>query len=201
MDRTIEIHPLSPERVQDWLDYFDHNAFSDNPHWASCYCMFYLNNQKLTPWEERTTQHNRAEAIQRIQSRRMHGYLAYQSGKMVGWCHAAPLSQLPNFEDPLNRANADRNKIGFILCFNVAKELRRQGVARALLEAACLGLQQQGVTVVEATPRLDTDAESSNYHGPLKMYQTAGFELVGQEGQFGLVRKELTPVESSHGSS
>jgi ribosomal protein S18 acetylase RimI-like enzyme len=196
MDQSIEIHKLASERLQDWLDYFDHDAFSDNPHWASCYCMFYLNDPKRTPWETRTAQDNRFEAIQRIQSHRMHGYLAYQNGKMVGWCHAAPLSQLPNFEDPLGRPAAELAKIGVILCFNVFKELRRQGVARALLETACLGLQEQGISIAEATPRVDTDAESSNYHGPLAMYQAAGFEVVGTEGQFALVRKELDRIYS-----
>ena len=33
----IEIRPLAPERLDDFLACFDSDAFADNPSWASCY--------------------------------------------------------------------------------------------------------------------------------------------------------------------
>jgi predicted small metal-binding protein len=35
----VTVHPVSEARVRDWFRFFDHDAFSGNPDWASCYCL------------------------------------------------------------------------------------------------------------------------------------------------------------------
>jgi uncharacterized protein YndB with AHSA1/START domain len=42
-ERQVEIsqpliRPLTPDRIDDFLRFFDHDAFADNPYWAHCYC-------------------------------------------------------------------------------------------------------------------------------------------------------------------
>ena len=40
----IAVAPLAPDRVDDFLRFFDHErgpAFADNPEWAKCYCHYY----------------------------------------------------------------------------------------------------------------------------------------------------------------
>jgi hypothetical protein len=32
-------HPVTEDRVGDWLRFLDHDAFAGNPDWASCYCL------------------------------------------------------------------------------------------------------------------------------------------------------------------
>lgn len=87
---TLQIHPLTPERLPDFLHYFDGAAFADNPKWRSCYCQFlYVDHSKVT-WMARSGEENRAAACDRICSGRMQGYLAYRDGHVVGWCNAAP---------------------------------------------------------------------------------------------------------------
>jgi hypothetical protein len=36
---AITVHPVTKERIDDWLQFFDHDAFAGNPDWASCYCL------------------------------------------------------------------------------------------------------------------------------------------------------------------
>src|SRR5262245_19759001 len=36
---AITVHPVTKERIADWLHFFDHDAFAGNPAWASCYCL------------------------------------------------------------------------------------------------------------------------------------------------------------------
>ncbi len=36
---AITVHPATSDRVEDWLQLFDHDGFADNPDWASCYCL------------------------------------------------------------------------------------------------------------------------------------------------------------------
>jgi hypothetical protein len=34
----VEIRSVTEDRIDDWLAFFDHDAFSDSPIFASCYC-------------------------------------------------------------------------------------------------------------------------------------------------------------------
>jgi hypothetical protein len=33
----ITVHPVTRDRIDDWLRFFDNDAFAGNPDWASCY--------------------------------------------------------------------------------------------------------------------------------------------------------------------
>ena len=35
---SIEIHPVTEDRLDDWTAFFDHDAFVGKPEWAACYC-------------------------------------------------------------------------------------------------------------------------------------------------------------------
>src|SRR5262249_39702440 len=35
----VTVHPVTRERVDGWLRFFDHDGFAGNPSWASCYCL------------------------------------------------------------------------------------------------------------------------------------------------------------------
>ena len=37
----ISICKLTADLLDDWLSYFDNDAFSDNDEWCGCYCMCY----------------------------------------------------------------------------------------------------------------------------------------------------------------
>lgn len=36
VEAPVEIWPLAPSRLSDFLAFFDRDAFADNPHWAGC---------------------------------------------------------------------------------------------------------------------------------------------------------------------
>jgi hypothetical protein len=35
----VAVHRVTDDRIDDWLRFFDHDAFAGNPDWASCYCL------------------------------------------------------------------------------------------------------------------------------------------------------------------
>lgn len=41
------IRKLTPELLEDWLSFFDKDAFSDNEDWCGCYCMCYHYDEEL----------------------------------------------------------------------------------------------------------------------------------------------------------
>lgn len=75
----VTVHPVSGDRVGDWLRFFDHEAFSGNPDWASCYCL--EPNVPATPeLPERPWRQTRATVSERLRCGSTFGYLAYVDG-------------------------------------------------------------------------------------------------------------------------
>ena len=190
MDELV-IRALSPVLLEDYLSFFDHDAFTDNPEWASCYCHFYYAPHQLKEWGARTGEENRGAVSALIGARRMYGYLAYVEGRPVAWCHAAPHTGIPNLQDSEELRVDDADRVGAIVCFVVARPYRRAGIAGRLLEAACRGFRRQGLAIAEAYPRTGTDADAANYHGPAQMYFAAGFTPFREFDDFLIVRKLL----------
>lgn len=178
-DTALHIQALSPARWPDFLRFFEGEAFADNPKWASCYCQCFYEDHRQVRWNDRSGADNRACAERRAASGEMQGYLAYLGDEVVGWCNAAPRPMLHALdEEPL----PDAAQRGTILCFLVAPSRRGQGVAKALLTAACDGLRAQGLQRVEANPRVGTDNPAANHFGPLAMYLAAGFTQERDDG-------------------
>ena len=182
----ITIAEMSPARQADYLAFFDLDAFADNQRWASCYCYFHFAPHDRQDWRDRTAEQNRSAIIDLIQRGDLRGYLAYADGKPVGWCNADLRTKYSTQEAALQP-----QPVGAIVCFVVAKAYRGRGVASRLLGAACAGLAGQGMEVVEAQARKDTEDEAANHHGPLAMYLDSGFVPVGENGPLVTVRKSV----------
>jgi GNAT superfamily N-acetyltransferase len=167
----LDIRPVTPDQHDAVLRYFDLVAYADNPAWSSCYCM-----ARLQPdHDERTRDQNRAARSDLVRSARANGLVAYRVGRVVGWCHAAPKEELLGVP-----AGGDAG-VGAIVCFVVAPDARRQGIATALLEAALEHLRGRGLSAVEAYPWTteppDVEARTL-YVGPTAMYLRAGFTAI-----------------------
>ena len=181
----VTVRPVSPDQHDAVMHYFDMVAYADNPNWSRCFCMERL----VEDYDSRTKEQNRAFRSQLIQSAKANGLVAYRLGRVVGWCHAAPKTELLHIE------GANDPAVGAIVCFVVAPDQRRQGVATTLLEAATEHLRKRGMRTAEAYPRLGEIDPShwaqSMYVGPLSMYVKAGFAIEEQHDDFAVVRKAL----------
>jgi GNAT superfamily N-acetyltransferase len=189
----VVIRPLRPELHDELMHFFDVIAFADNPHWAKCFCMFFMRSSS-EEHDSKAKEQNRADRSDIVRSGRGNGLVAFRLGRVVGWCHAAPKPQLPLLAswDGL----AIEPKVGAVVCFMVAPDARRQGVATALLDAACEYLKERGMTAVEAYPPLSSPDDPAlwprrNYHGPLSMYVQAGFKEVGRNEWAITVRRDV----------
>lgn len=183
---------LGPERLADYLHFFDHQAFTDNPRWAGCYCYFPLHDPQTVQWHSRSGAENRSAVQACVARGTARGVLAYQGEAVVGWCNAGPWSQFPMLHD---ETPPDAASLGVVFCFVVAPGARGQGVATALLDAACHSLRRQGLAAVVARPLKDAQGAAANHLGPLAMFLKAGFSVEGEtaEGEV-LVRKPLLPA-------
>jgi ribosomal protein S18 acetylase RimI-like enzyme len=181
----VTVRPISPDQHDAVMHYFDMVAYADNPNWSKCYCAERL----VDDYDSRTKEQNRAFRSQLIQSAKANGLVAYRLGRVVGWCHAAPKTELLNIEGEKDPS------VGAIVCFVVAPDQRRQGVATTLLDAALDHLRKRGMTAAEAYPFLGEVDPAGwaqiNYVGPLSMYVKAGFEIAATHEGNAIVRRAL----------
>jgi ribosomal protein S18 acetylase RimI-like enzyme len=184
----VEVKPLVAGRMNEYLRFFDTQAFTDNPRWAGCYCYFPYHDPAKTHWPERSGEENRSAICASIEAGTAMGYLAYVNGEVVGWCNAAPRRMFPMLQD---EPAPDEAQTGTIFCFIVAPAFRGKGVATALLDAACAGLAAQGLRVVEARPVRNATTAAANHLGPLALYLAAGFSIVREDDEEVYVRKRL----------
>ena len=204
----ISVLPLTPERIDDFLAFFDHErgpAFADNPDWAKCYCQFY-HTPKAVDWNSRPGPPNREAMSQRIATGEMEGFLAYAAGpaganaEVVGWLNAQPRNKLPHCFARMRleptASDVPDYRSAQVLCFVIHPQWRRRGIARALLDAACAAFARRGIAEVEAYPFKadESDAPTDHYHGPLPMFLDAGFSILGDSGTMTIVRRRLAPA-------
>ncbi|MHB1314358.1 MAG: GNAT family N-acetyltransferase [Christensenellales bacterium] len=181
----LVIKPLSPALTDDFLKFFDETAFSDNPAWAGCYCSFY---HFTRGWEERTASQNRAFAQEAVKSGLMSGYMATIDGEPAGWVNAGPRDRYIRLKE---RKGLIEGNTCSIVCFVIAPSRRRQGIATRLLSAVLEGAKGK-YDFVEAYPSIGAQSAAHHYHGPLAMYQKAGFEVVLEMEGYDVVRKRLS---------
>jgi GNAT superfamily N-acetyltransferase len=187
----LHIKPLSPETVEDFFTFFDKVAFADHPEWGcGCYCcMFHAPD--TAAWADNTPETNAQLAREMILRGEMRGLLAYDGERPVGWCHCDLLGNIPVTRAYCPAVASEDDSTGAIVCFTVAQGYRGQGVATRLLHAALDALRAQGAQVAEAYLDLNAQDAEHHYHGPLTMYEKAGFTLVRSHGDMGLVRRAL----------
>ncbi len=194
----IEVHPLERERLADYLQFFDRAAFTDNPEWAGCYCLFY--HVPEHEWEKRSGAQNREGAASLVRDGGLAGFLAYEGGNPVGWCNAnrkdryALLGGSPELWEP----GEDGSRTLSVVCFVIAPGHRRRGIARMLLSAACSAAcsvaQARGLERVEAYPRKKARTAAEHYHGPLELYLSQGFVVHRELPDSWIVRRPLAEL-------
>ena len=189
---------LTPERVEQYLQFFDKDAFTDFPDWSGCYCGFYDTPGDHWDSTARAGPQNRAARAERIRSGQAHGLLALADGKVVGWCNAQARSSFRNMRRYTVVIEDPTELVGSIMCFLVAPGYRGKGVGTTLLNAACHKFRKEGLNVAEGYPTTNTSKRTweipwaeENYKGSLNMYINAGFKIHRQLERFSIVRKPL----------
>jgi ribosomal protein S18 acetylase RimI-like enzyme len=184
---ALRFEALSVSNLHEFLEYFDHVAFSEtNQQWDGCYCQFYLNTQErnaeIKADPATRAANNRSDACTRIESGNMQGYLAFKDTEMVGWLLAGESLLFPDIPE------ADET-LARMLCFVIHPQHRGEGVATAMLAHAVDDLRIRGFAAIEAAPYANVANFEGNYRGTVSMFEKAGFEQVADLGDFGLLMR------------
>jgi GNAT superfamily N-acetyltransferase len=121
---------------------------------------------------------NRAAMKAVVDSGEVPGLLAYREGRPVGWVSVAPRSGFIRLERSRTLAPVDDRPVWSVVCFFVSKDLRRQGVAGALLRAAAEFARSRGARILEGYPTDDPKKPLPApfvYTGVTSLFEKAGF--------------------------
>jgi ribosomal protein S18 acetylase RimI-like enzyme len=151
------IKPLTLELKSSYLDFFDNRAFSDGNPMGPCYC-----NAAIMSSEEIDKMVGefgndckgtlRRYAVKQLDEEKIFGYLAFDNDVPVGWCNAGNMSHYPVSKHQAVPDFARENSCGntlSIICFAIAPDYRRKGVASALLERVLADAISQNYIAVE----------------------------------------------------
>jgi GNAT superfamily N-acetyltransferase len=187
----IVVHPATKDRVDDWLRFFDHDAFAGNPDWAACYCL--EPHEPATPeLPERAWRDTRAAVCARLRGGTAFGYLAYVDRCAVGWVNASFRSDYGLFRLVDSGGPEPRSVIG-VSCFIVAPPFRRHGVASALLDRVIADASARGASWIEGYPHNEPKAsDAGHFRGPRSMYEARGFQPVEVREQYTVMRRSVS---------
>jgi GNAT superfamily N-acetyltransferase len=189
----VTVHPVSEDRVGDWLRFFDHDAFADNPDWASCYC---LEPHVPSPPElpERAWRDARATIAARLRDGTTYGYLAYVGGRPAGWVNASFRSEYGLYRLVDRDGPEPRSVIG-VSCFVIAPPFRRHGVASELLDRVIADASARGASWIEGYPRNEPrDGDADYFRGPRSLYEARGFLPIEVQDHYTVMRRRVDSV-------
>ena len=209
---NLIVKRLTPELAEDYFDFFDNRAFSDNSPYYPCYCnAFNMSVERIRSEIIEQTNANgggtegwkcalRKAAQSMVEKGEIQGYLAYDNGISVGWCNANDKGSYYRFgEFNLDELSVDEEKVEdssgekvkSVVCFEIAPEYRGRGLATALLQRVCEDALQDGYEYVEAYPAIREEKEELDFTGPVRLYEKLGFTRFEQRGQMLVMRKKI----------
>lgn len=170
---TITIKALSPELADDYFDFFENRAFTDDSPYR-CYCQMFqmTKEQAKAAYDDPEVQKNpgpasRKEAERQITEGILRGYMAYVDGKAIGWCNANDRASYPSepvYDVPFHAPAENREKA--VVCFEIAPEYRGKGVATALLNRVITDAKIEGYAAVVGFPVLRSERYEWDNAGP-----------------------------------
>ena len=194
--KSISIKRLTSELNDDYLDFFDNRAFTDDNPNGPCYCT--SANQNEEEIQRMVSEFRiygvketvRRYAVEMLNQNRIQGYLAYEGDVSVGWCNAANMESYTGFVPEFARKNACGKTIS-IVCFEIAPEYRGMGIASAFIDRVCGDAKSEGYAAVEGYAKLSDQRNDFDYQGPVRLYQKAGFTEAARENGQVIMRKVL----------
>ena len=197
---SIDIRRLMPDLVEDYVAFFDTIPHNEKYH-MKCYCVYWCSDD-CDGKDFNTKAARRHYAIQCVKDGRIQGYLAYEDGKVVGWCNANTKADCLTCKgwQGMNgkrkgfiptEESAPELRVKSVFCFVIAPEMRRQGIASQLLARICQDAAADGFDYVEAYPEKEVTANTENFMGYAGMYERFGFTVYHETSRKLVMRKAL----------
>lgn len=177
LSEPMEVHPVTPDRWDDLVELFGR----DRGAYSGCWCMWW--RQTAAEYERDHGPSNRRALRRLVDAGRVPGLLAYADGVPAGWVSVAPRGEFGRLQRSPVLGPVDEEPVWSIVCFYIDRGHRRQGVGRALLEAAVAYAVANGARIVEGypvDPMQRRKASAELFTGVPSMFEAAGFREVAR---------------------
>jgi len=186
----VTVHPVTEDRLADWLRFFDHEGFAGNPDWASCYCLE-PHVPATAEQPERPWRNVRATMAGRLRGGTTFGYLAYVDGRAVGWVNASFRADYGLYRRVDPDGPEPRSVIG-VSCFVIAPPFRRHGVASVLLDRVIADASTRGASWIEGYPHNEPKGDDAgHFRGPRSIYEARGFRPIEVLDRYTVMRRRV----------
>lgn len=195
----IQFKKLIPELVDDFIRYFDEDAFSDHDDWKGCYCL-----ESHLPWEENqkdivderitNIDKRREKARKLVLDGTMTGYLLYEGDRVIAWCNAGDKTgyrPVCEAEDLFGTDTPEKGKVKILYCIDIAPDYRGKGIANLIMERFLEDAKKEGYSYAEGYPFAEKENIVYQYKGPVRLYEKYGFERYADKDWFWIMRKAL----------
>jgi GNAT superfamily N-acetyltransferase len=194
---NLTIKALAPQLAGDYFDFFENRAFADDSPYR-CYCQTYqmTNDEQRAVFDSADAADlgkvSRKIAERQIASGVLRGYLAYADGKAIGWCNANDRANYPmdSCGGPHIHSDTPNREIA-VVCFEIAPDFRKRGVATALLNRVISDARINRYSAVVSFPVVREERYEWDFTGPVRMYEKAGFAIRERRDGFVVMRLEL----------
>lgn len=179
----MRIAPLSKDNAGAWAVLFEASG-------CACFCRWWHFTGNKNEWlarcfEDPASNRDEQLALVRAGAPEARGLLAMEDGEALGWMKLAPRALLPKLrrQGPYRSLDlgddaGSRDSVWSVGCLLVRPDRRRQGVARALLEAAPDPVRSWGGSVLEAYPHRVAHAlhDEEAWMGPESVFVSLGWQ-------------------------
>ncbi|MCT4623815.1 MAG: GNAT family N-acetyltransferase [Schleiferiaceae bacterium] len=185
---NYDIRPLSKALKNDYLNFFDHMVFEENPDRSKCYCCDY---HFLGDAESCTREISRPFVANLIDENKFAGYLVFDNDEPIAWCNANNRSNYQRLLRDFDLVDNPDDVVCSIVCFLVHPDYRRLGIAQKILEKIIEDSTAQQYDYVEAYPRKGELTSEGNFKGPLELYKRMDFIMHKEHNNYYVMRKSL----------
>lgn len=173
----VQVYPVTPER---WADI--ESLFGVRGACANCWCMYWrLPHKEYEAMRQDQSTRTAFKGI--VESGSEPGLIAYQNDQPVGWVCIGPREEFQTLQRSRVLKPLDDKPVWSVVCFFVARKLRRQGITVDLLRAAVQYAGAHGAKIVEGYPVQTPDDHSPDafvYTGLPGAFLKVGFVEAGR---------------------
>lgn len=172
MANGLSVQPLTPALWPALEELFDGGGSCQR-----CWCMYW---RVGSSYRQRPVEANRADLHAIVRQGPPPGLLAFEDGRVVGWCQLTPRDGLPRLDRTAALARVDESPVWCLSCFYVRKGFRKRGVTVALIREALRVAREAGAPAVEAYPLDAEHTTSSSFTGFASTFARLGFTEVAR---------------------
>jgi len=183
----LSIRPITIFDGPLYVQFMDSLNYSHHPGWQGCYCRYYHNDCNDSDWNRREALENKQEALDAIAGGLMHGYLAFDEDKPIGWLNAGHWENYPRLKSILSKwSNLDT---ALMMCFLIKEDYRHQGIAKALCDFAEDDIKLLGYKKIIVVPYKNVENVEDAYRGTVSVFEKRGYKTREETDGYAIMSK------------